>query len=211
MVNEKPLERTRAELEKLLVTELDFLQRSADAFDNGFEDEAIRLAVPIRVLVHDTPKSKSLLGQLNMKNIKYYDSASEYDPRNILGHHGLVGLSISNLGPRYISFLDDVPRVLKLVTFTEWWGKIVFADKEKRIFSRKDLVLAAANQEGGAHVDPLLNEMYFKISQEGALGWMIVGPTGERPLEWAERSSIRQIAHEVLKTLIPGYKKRRIL
>lgn len=55
---------TPEELQAHLAEQLGFLERSADAFDNGYEDEAKRMATAIRVLVHDTNQSISLLKQL---------------------------------------------------------------------------------------------------------------------------------------------------
>ncbi len=43
-----------------------FLRHSAALFDAGADAEAKRIAVVIRVLVHDTPRSHSLLAQLGL-------------------------------------------------------------------------------------------------------------------------------------------------
>lgn len=48
-----------------------FLQASSSSYDRGFMSEAKRLAVVIRVLVHDTPKSQSLLSQMDKKGIPF--------------------------------------------------------------------------------------------------------------------------------------------
>jgi len=208
MNNDQKRPRTLSELKSLLESQIAFLKRSADAYDNGFEDEAIRLAATIRVLLHDSKTSKSLLSQLNMKNIDFFDSATDYDPQNRLSHHGLVCISLGPSGSRYTAMLDDVPTKMRKVSFKEWWNKIIFADTQKRLLSRQKIILIAANQDGGAHIDPELNETYAAISKEGALGWMIEDQTKKRPLDWPERAAIRQIAHEVLKSLISGYEKR---
>jgi hypothetical protein len=47
---------------------LGFLDRSARSFDDGHEDEALRLATTMRVLFHNTPLSTSLLKHLSMEN-----------------------------------------------------------------------------------------------------------------------------------------------
>jgi hypothetical protein len=47
-----------------LAESIDFLNLSASSFDNGYEAEAKRLAVTLRVLLHDTAQSHSLLGLL---------------------------------------------------------------------------------------------------------------------------------------------------
>ncbi|MGH7990876.1 MAG: hypothetical protein ACREDS_11900, partial [Limisphaerales bacterium] len=38
----------------------------------------------------------------------------------------------------------------------EWWNEIVH--EVNRRFSRRDIILAAANQDGGAHIDPHPND-----------------------------------------------------
>lgn len=55
------------ELEELFAEQIQFLEASAMAFDQGFEGEAKRLAVTVRVLLHDTDRSHALLGQINKK------------------------------------------------------------------------------------------------------------------------------------------------
>ncbi len=51
-----------------------------------------------------------------------------------------------------------------IVSFTRWWEEIVIKDLGGKTFNRRDVVLALANTEGGAHVDPLLNEDYAQLS-----------------------------------------------
>ncbi len=47
--------------------QIGFMQRSADMYDNGYDDESIRIATAIRVLVHDTRSSTSLFTMLGVK------------------------------------------------------------------------------------------------------------------------------------------------
>jgi hypothetical protein len=75
MNQEKKISLTLAELECHLAEQLQFLQVSAAAFDAGFEGEAKRLAVVLRILLHDTKSSKSLLGQLGRKGGPFFDTA----------------------------------------------------------------------------------------------------------------------------------------
>jgi hypothetical protein len=57
----------RQDLVGKLQEQMGFLQRSADLFDSGVTEEALRLAVTLRVLLHDTSASLSLLTQLDVK------------------------------------------------------------------------------------------------------------------------------------------------
>ncbi|PKM42871.1 MAG: hypothetical protein CVV03_09425 [Firmicutes bacterium HGW-Firmicutes-8] len=53
---------TVQELEEHLREQLEFLELSAESYDRGKDGEAKRLASTIRVLVHETRSSHSLLG-----------------------------------------------------------------------------------------------------------------------------------------------------
>lgn len=52
---------------RLLSSHVGFLKRSCWLFDQGHEDEALRIATSLRVLFHDTDASTSLLTHLGMK------------------------------------------------------------------------------------------------------------------------------------------------
>ncbi len=63
---------SQADLERHLRSQLAFLIRSSSSYDDGFHDEALRLANALRVLFHQTNTSHSLLGQLNLQSkIRY--------------------------------------------------------------------------------------------------------------------------------------------
>ena len=66
---------TPAELQGHLDEQLEFLERSAASFDAGYEGEAKELAVSLRVLLHDTQQSHSLLGQLGRREGTFVDTA----------------------------------------------------------------------------------------------------------------------------------------
>ena len=74
--------------------QLEFLRRSSESFDGGFEGEARRLAVSLRILLHDTEKSSSLLGQLGLKDSEFFDSADDWNPKNLVAHHSLIGIQV---------------------------------------------------------------------------------------------------------------------
>jgi len=202
--------RTNAELKELLAQQIQFLEASAAAFDGGFTGEAVRMAVSIRVLCHDTAMSVSLLSQLAMKDQKFVSTAIEHNPKNILTHSGLVAQYMTANGTEYIAPLDDVVGV-RYLDFKDWWDEIVFLDVRGRSLSRKRLIQIAANEDGGAHVDPALNEIYRDIKRNNALGWVFRTPKGQSPLGDPSAPSIRQITHEILKILKPEYTAKREL
>lgn len=201
------VKQTEDELKSHLKEQIQFLIRSCESYDKGFESEAKRLAVVIRVLLHDTSRSKSLLNLLKMKNILFYDSTVDLPPNVLFAQTGLVRMQIGSSSNelKYIPPLDNDPpeRVNKKVPFTNWWNKTVFFDINRNKFSRNDLILAIANKDGGAHVDPDLNEAYANLSKFGSLGQFFLIKNGVKEYfnEGPELPSIRQITHEVLKSL----------
>jgi hypothetical protein len=54
-------------------------------------------------------------------------------------------------------------------------------DADGTLFARKDFIMALANKEGGAHVDPEILESYNKIANLNSLGWTYSeGPEGKQ-------------------------------
>lgn len=84
------------------------------------------------------------------------------------------------------------------MNFDDWWNEIIFDDRENK-FTRKDIVTFVANQDGGAHVDPELNESYAKLTKMNSLGW--TDRNGNPPTNNPAYQSIRVIANEVLISL----------
>lgn len=196
---------TLQELQQHLEDHLGFLERSSEAFDSGHDGEAKRLAVSLRVLFHDTSQSHSLMGQLNRLSGEFVSSAIPHQRGNIGTHGGLVMSAMGQGGARYFAPLDDVP-LERWLPFVDWWNEVVFVDGVRAEITRRGLVLAVANQDGGAHVDPHLNEAYARLSRQNSMAW--VYEPGGVPIEDAAKSAIRQIAHESLKTLRLGYRKK---
>ncbi|RUY28880.1 MULTISPECIES: SEC-C metal-binding domain-containing protein [unclassified Mesorhizobium] len=203
----KPL--TRDELLAHLDEQIEFLNRSAEAFDTGFKGEAKRLAVSVRVLVHDTRNSASLLGQLAMKSGKFLDSAFEIKAGNLVPHGGLVYMALG-AGAEYVAQLDDVPET-RLVEFDQWWSEPVFVDKSGNKLSRRDVILTSADQDGGAHVDPALDEAFAALASGSSMGWISNENGAQKPIAGPQKAAIRQIAHELLKSLVPEYQKKPVV
>ncbi len=188
---------TKEDLKSHLKEQIQFLLRSTQGYDDGFISEAKRIAVVIRVLLHDTNRSISLLKLLNKKNILFYDTA-------LNGAGSNMALIMIEMGkePRFIAPLDNgaPPRYIKgKIPFDEWWNKNVFLDKTGNKMTRKDLILSVCNQDGGAHIDPKISKAYADLTRFNSLGWIfVVG--GEEIASKPALASIRQISHEVLKS-----------
>ena len=193
---------TEEDLRDQLKVQIGFLVQSSDAYDRGNVDEAKRLAIALRILLHDKGRtSVSLLTLLNKKDILFYDTALEYNPNNLLSMPGLVMLKAGPDGGEYIPPLDMRCSKGK-IPFPQWWNNIVVVDIKGNKSTRKDLVLTVCEKDGGAHVDPKLDETYYAFSRSNSLGWKyqkdgVVQDFTGRP----ELASIRQVAYEVLKSL----------
>ncbi len=202
------LKQTEDELLAHLKEQIGFLLRSANSYDNGFIGESKRLALTIRVLLHDTGSSPSLLTQLGKKNIGFYDTCIDYNPRNLAPHMGLIMMKLSTgSGAEYVAPLDNLspPRMKGKVSIHDWWNKIVFKDTSGNLFTRGEIIKTLANKEGGAHVDPELDADYVNLSKFNSLGWKSVVRKGdvirETDIGNPVLPSMRQIAFEVIRTL----------
>ena len=196
---------SQADLETHLVEQVDFLISSAQAYDQGTTAEAKRLALSLRVLLHETASSHSLLRQVGLRVRKFVDSAKDVVVGNLLTHSPLVALNV-RFG-HFVPLLDSEYFETSFSDFDPWWSRTIFVDKEGHELSRKDIVLFMANQDGGAHVDPGLEARYRALSRDNSLGWEHQNKRSglTMPVSGSERAAVRQIAHEVLKTLLPGY------
>jgi len=198
---------TKNELKRHLLEQLEFLERSADLYDQGHENEAKRMATVLRTLLHDTKNIKSLLGLLDKKGIQFVDTAMDDISNVITTHCALVHQLLLSGKPKYVALLDDIPSKMK--DFDSWWAGVIFIDEEGNKISRKDIILTMANQDGGVHVDPGIDKDYSRLSKGQSLGHMYSN-NGSNWLHMhgAELASVRQIAHELLKTLKTGYVKK---
>ncbi|MGN6209846.1 SEC-C metal-binding domain-containing protein [Asticcacaulis sp.] len=184
-----------------LSTQKEFLRSSAAAFDRGNHRESVRMAQAARVLVNDTKNQTSVLKSLDMKNGKFLDTAHPYNDKNLSGHSGLVSFGFFPNGTRPIPDLDG-GAIKRWIDFEDWWNGTVFADKQKNEFSRRDIVLTLTDKEGGAHVDPVIDEAYHNLRRNNSLGWETVGPDGRGvPMADVVPVAMRQIAHELLRSL----------
>ncbi|OAI06301.1 hypothetical protein A1332_11830 [Methylomonas methanica] len=186
----------RSSLEQQLTRQLRYLDNSSALFDKGDHDEANRLATVIRTLLHDTDKSKSLLGQLGLKStLKFVDTGlyrehldaamnewiqSQHPGMSICaiqpGEAGLVEIGINPDGSagwraplREQRFHPNDPKssaMLAPQSFEYWWKTPLVEGSDLKRFSRKNLVLIMANQDGGAHVDPSLDRDYANLCSD---------------------------------------------
>ena len=182
-----------------LARQITFLQRSCQSYDEGATDEAIRIATIIRVLIHNTKSSTSLLKHLNGTTINLLSTTEGASP-NALMYHGLGTIQLSSNGHKYYAALDNA-LFKKFIPVSQWWDQIVYVLNPQTRLSRRKIVLAAANQDGGAHVDAQLSPDYKSLTADGVIGhfqYSLNGQSIREEVTDAHLVAIRQMAHELL-------------
>lgn len=208
--------RSPEDLAAHLRDQLVFLRTSGAAFDAGEIREAKRIAVAVRVLVHDTRNSTSLLSHLGIKDeVRFVDSAADMPFPEIRPMDETDSIFIGSPLAMIIfpanatepircqargMIREDTPKV----PFGEWWTREVVSTgplPENR-YTRKELILAVANQDGGAHIDADVEEAYRTLAHGG--GYFHIQSPGPPPSSVAVDPVpfvLRQIADEVLASI----------
>lgn len=196
--------RPKGELERELREQLVLLQHACSSFDSGLEAIGKHIALSLRVLLHHHRNSQALLEQLGLRDGYFFDSAGALNPKNLLPECNLVMFQVSPAGARYLPLVAAGEPSVKprLVSFAIWWNEPVLKDGKGRFFNRRELVCNIADSDGGAHVDPELDEAYMDLSRGNSLGWVFDNGASAEPLAGRpELACMRQVAHELLLTL----------
>jgi hypothetical protein len=162
--------------------------------------------------VHDTNASKSLLGLLDIKEREYCDTSDDI-PEDIIKNKSELTLirqrkdKKNRVKTEVIARLDHFD-VCRFIDFDSWWGSTVVTSQSGDELTRKDIVIALANKAGGVHIEKTLKlpRKYRELTKENSLNWYEIIEGGyEVALNDPVKATIRCIAHELLKSLIPGY------
>lgn len=200
MNDKKRVSRSRSDLLAELKDQVQLLEHHCATYDSGMEAVAKHIAAVLSVLLHHRGLSRSLLEQLGLRTGYFKSSASPFRPSSLLPIHTLVALRMHSGG---VSYAPNNRPAVKSVPFAEWWNAPVVRDGSGRLFSRREIVSHVRNTDGGAHVDPGLDEAYMDFSRNNSLGWFQEQADGsEIPIQGRpEMACIRQIASEMLTTL----------
>jgi hypothetical protein len=157
--------RDPADDKKLLTEQYQRLKSAVDGFYEGREFEVLNIAITLRVLIHETDKSHSLLSRVNPG---YWDLDIYHKPLNPRTLFTVpVTLRIRGDGDsRIIRSSFDSPSY-KLVPLLEWWTAPYQAPslfKPIRL-SKKDIILNVAHKDGGAHVDSEVPETHHGVTR----------------------------------------------
>lgn len=197
------------EIQEEFRAQLKFLRKSCDAYDAGDTDEFRRIALAVRVLVYDHGQSKSILGQLGLKNVSFLSFTPPVNPKNLMSSFPFVGIRMETKDTIYKPLLDKGPWITRSSSFDDWWNEAAFCSPGRISMARAGFILHTANQAGGAHVDPQLDEEFHKIAKANEAGWVSNYGGVEKPLMDLEKACVRQIGFEVLSSLEPEWTKIR--
>jgi len=134
---------------------------------------ALDFATSIRVMVHHTPKSTSLLFQIDPS---YWDKLIHFRPLiappspDVDGRPTMTTVVPFNLtfgmkGASFTRYRWGVDPTAKM-PLKNWWFD-PFWDNSGEALSNKDLVLTLTNKEGGAHVDGDVPTQYEAAKKQG--------------------------------------------
>lgn len=203
----RPVPLSRLELQ--MPDQLDYLRRSMQAYDEGHTNEYRRLATTIRVLLHSTRASTSLVRQLQMEDTLFVSYARPINPNNLMTEHSLAMMRQGGSGAVFMPVLDQGPPIdLRWLSLEEWLAEPVLRDVNLDLYSRWDFIRVAANQDGGAHVDSGIEETYAQLQEGETVGWVASGPDGEVPMKDIERCYLRHISFEVVLSLDAAWQRR---
>ena len=194
------------DFKKHLQKQLKLLQKASYEYeyDYGDPDEAINIAIRLRVLLHDKGQSISLLTHLKQKDTLYFISTLEsIEERryNFLKEHRML---ISQFDPPIMLVAGERKPpfgswgIKKYLPFNTWWNEKILKINDKE-YSRADIVLITAEEEGGAHIDKKVNEK-TKLLEKGTGRVKYGTGNGDIKKELVDTHYLflRQIAYEVL-------------
>jgi len=194
-----------------LAMQMDFLVHSCAIFDRGghCRNEAIRIAAVLRTLFRDafrgkTQHTKSVFSHLKERGFgepTLLSTAALIPPNAVMANSTLSKLSVNcgPMGATYVPCLDSGPAERRWVDSETWWTEaICVVGSQAKSLARRDIVLAAAEQDGGVHVDEDLDASY-QLVKAGL--WQVRAADGTlEAVPDAHLADLRQMAHEVLSS-----------
>ena len=200
--------------------QLKFLKDHCGRYDAGDPDYGSQIAVPLRVLLHDTKQSHSVLRQLEQR---FFFSAPDFLDLSSVGgdlpNKGKTSFVRSSLIQYQMDHREGSSPILTVLplaiengrrypfrAFKTWWEKLdVILVDDRNFINRKKAVLLLANKDGGAYLDPEMDETLMLLNRRLALPLRIFVPLpggGQReytaPVKQILSAAARTIAAEAL-------------
>jgi hypothetical protein len=146
---------------KLLQDQYARLKDALDGFYSGKEVQALNVAITLRVLVHETSNSDSLLSRLHQD---YWDLSIQHKPLNPKAVFIVpVSLQIGGDGTRRVIRSGFGSPSFQLVSLRRWWNDDYQPLGSTRL-SKRTIVLNVADKDGGAHIDPTVPDSHATLS-----------------------------------------------
>ena len=209
--------------------QLKFLRKYCDLFDEGDYDYGKEIATKLRVLLYDSRSCTSVLKQLEREF--FFDRPDFIDLSTVGGeipNKESADFVRCILCVYMLNHQVDSPPVLTpkavepeqgkrypIRAFKTWWEKeSVLSINKDFYWNRRQVVAYMADQDGGAHVDPEIDEALalLKRNQAIPLRLSVLSPDG-KPKEYVAQinqilgAAVRTIATETLyvfnKQIIP--------
>lgn len=204
--------KTTNQLEGRLEDYRHLLSVLAATYDAGHEIVALSMSAAIRTLVHDTANSTSLLKHLGLKTTLDFVSTNSYTKDTV--HLGLVRKIMVGVHDgvggeaKYWPLCDEThfsPNFsARPLGFEDWWRtERVFVSPSASL-TRRDLVLAVANKDGGAHFDIEVEKKYDEFRHSWSSRKKYVGIRSGVVRGWDNipiNPAIRQIVFELMQTI----------
>lgn len=211
--------RTHAGLLATLDDRVYSLKSACSQYDQGHVVEAKEVAVHIRLLVHHTELSQALINQLGLQNeLTWVDTAGVPHPESMSSAACLTLMKIHSGPQGYAEYVPKLglypPAPIRTrdggridrgsrIPFDHWWNNPVVRDCDGVDYSRKQLVLALAN-DLVVGADPETKTAQRTLSQSYSLGWAVTDESGSARMGFDRNpvlASVRQIGYEVLESV----------
>lgn len=171
----KVVQLSPGELKVKLIEQIELLDKSLTAFFDGDKNEIFRVAVILRVLLHDTNQSTSLFRQLGLdKNFWVFNLAKEYNKSDITTRSLLLDIALNPQIHRWLPRTHIENQKTPRIPLQEWWKQPIIVNgvlDHGKNYTRKDIVCLLSNLEGGAHIGTNFPEHYYNMTRNNSTGW----------------------------------------
>lgn len=167
-----------------------------DRYDSGDELTAIDLANLVYQFTYDYgKKTQSLFTICNLKKLMA-NATSPINPRNLLHDHPSLMLELGTQNDinyaKYKPLLDSGPNpFVEWISHSRWLDQPIFKSQDGKTLSRKNLIAAIRNEDGGAHGSRFLDNRLHDLKT------MPLWESSSGQLRNPQYPMMRHIAYEV--------------